>query len=328
MQKLITLLVCLFSLTILQAQDTKGEKVAAVSRPENKTVKDTLWKKGGEGKLDFSHTNFGNWTQGALNATTAIANITMFGHYKKAKVSWDNDARFTLGFVNTEGINDWRKADDVIRIQSKLGYGISKKLNWSVLGAFDSQFAPTLNFTGDTIPGSDYKAPAIARFLSPAFISIGTGLDYKPTDWISVYFSPATFRALLVLDQDIANLGLYGNRVENGIGDKFKPEMGAQLIGDLKKEVVKNVTFLSHLELFSNILNNRFGETKPQNIDILWINSLRFTVNKFIAATVENTLRYDDEVVVVKNRGEADQYNGKSLQTKSFFGIGLTYKFL
>lgn len=328
MQKLITLLVCLFSLTILQAQDTKGEKVAAVSRPENKTVKDSLWKKGGEGKLDFSHTNFGNWTQGALNATTAIANITMFGHYKKAKVSWDNDARFTLGFVNTEGINDWRKADDVIRIQSKLGYGISKKLNWSVLGAFDSQFAPTLNFTGDTIPGSDYKAPAIARFLSPAFISIGTGLDYKPTDWISVYFSPATFRALLVLDQDIANLGLYGNRVENGIGDKFKPEMGAQLIGDLKKEVVKNVTFLSHLELFSNILNNRFGETKPQNIDILWINSLRFTVNKFIAATVENTLRYDDEVVVVKNRGEADQYNGKSLQTKSFFGIGLTYKFL
>lgn len=328
MQKLTFLIICLLFVTVLKAQDTKGEKVAAVSRPAIAAPKDTLWKKGGEGRLDFSHTNFGNWTQGAINATTAIANISLFGHYKKDKIQWDNDARLTLGFVNTEGIKDWRKADDVIKLQTKLGYAINKKLNWSLLGTFDSQFAPTQNFTGDTIPGTDYKAPVVARFLSPAFLTIGTGLDYKPTDWISIYFSPATFRALLVMDQDIANLGLYGNRVENGIGDQFKPEMGAQFIGDLKKEVVKNVTYISRLELFSNILSNRFGETKPQNIDVLWVNSLRFTVNKFIAATVENTLRYDDEVIVVKNRGESDQYNGKSIQTKSFFGIGLTYKFL
>lgn len=311
-----------------QAQTPKGEKVEAISRPTAAETPPPAWKKGGEGKLDFSHTNFGNWTQGALNATTAIANVTLFGHYKKDKISWDNDGRFTLGFVNTEGINDWRKADDVIKLQSKFGYALSKKLNWSVLGTFDSQIAPTFNFTGDTIPGADFKAPKVAQLLAPAFATIGTGIDYKPNSWISVYFSPATFRALIIANQDIANLGLYGNRVENGIGDTFKPELGAQLIGDLKKEVVKNVTYTSHLELFSNVLNNRFGETKPQNIDVLWVNSLRFTVNKFIAATVENTLRYDDEVVVVKNRGKNEQYNGKGLQTKSFFGIGFTYKFL
>lgn len=322
---ILTLALCLFTIGT-QAQN-KGQKVPALPKAAE-TPAEPLWKKGGEGKLDFSHTNFGNWTEGALNATTAILNLTLFGHYKKDKISWDNDGRFTLGFLNTENIKSWRKADDVIKLQSKFGYALNKKLNWATLGTFDSQFAPTFNFTGDTIPGTDFNAPTVAKFLSPAFFTIGTGLDYKPNDWISIYFSPATFRALIVNDQAIANLGLYGNKVENGIGDKFKPEMGAQFIGDLKKEVLKNVTFGSHLELFSNLLNNRFGETKPQNIDILWTNSLRFTVNKYIAATVENTLRYDDEVVVVKNRGEEGQYNGKGLQTKSFFGIGLTYKFL
>lgn len=327
MRKNVLAIAMLAIFVTLSAQAQKGEKVPAVSKPAADTAAEPVWKKGGEGKLDFSHTNFGTWTEGALNATTAIANLTLFGHYKKDKISWDNDGRFTLGFLNTENIKDWRKADDVIKLQSKFGYAINKKLNWATLGTFDSQFAPTLNFTGDTVPGQDYNAPAVARFLSPAFFTIGTGLDYKPTDWISVYFSPATFRALIVADQDIANLGLYGNKVENGVGDRFKPELGAQFIGDLKKEVVKNVTFASHLELFSNLLQNRFGKTKPQNIDILWVNALRFTINKYIAATLENTLRYDDEVVVVKNRGKGDQYNGKGLQTKSFFGIGLTYKF-
>lgn len=285
-----------------------------------------LWKRGGEGIVSFSHTNYARWEAGVLNNTTIVGNINLFADMEYNNWLWENDGRFILGFVMTEGITEWRKGDDVIDIDSKLGYKLSEKTYWSTLATFDSQFAPGRVFS---MVDANQDSLLVSRFASPAIISLGTGVDYKAKSWLSLYFSPLTFRGVIVADDVIANIegaaggGLYGNK----LGQNFKPELGARFTAKAEKELIKNISWTSMLDLYSNFLENSRGENKPQNIDILWVNNFGFKVNRFISATLETTLKYDDEIAVVKNRGENGERLGRGTQFKSFFGIGLTYKF-
>ena len=318
------------------------------------------WKKGGEGILNFSQTNLRNWAEGGVNSTAATANLAVFADYKKDKVTWENDLRLVLGMIGTNNPTDpddktvFRKADDVIDFDSKVGYKLSDKVFWSTLLEFDSQIAKGFNY-------DDAAQPIISRFAAPAYLRFGTGIDYKPYEFLSVYFSPLTYKAIIVADEEIANLGLYG--LPNG--DQFKSEAGAYLKVGFKKDLIKNVSYTSNLELFSNYLATNFaekrdnitvtetaingtetvetkngvyvlsteGKSKPQNVDVFWINTFGFKVNKYITATFEATLKYDREVDVNSNNtgvdaaGNTVQVIDQGIQLKNFIGIGFTYKF-
>lgn len=75
----------------------------------------------------------------------------------------------------------------------------------------------------------------ISDFLAPAYLSLALGLDYKPSDWLSVFLSPATGRATFVNNQMLANDGQFGVtaavRDANGAiiepGKKMRLEFGA-----------------------------------------------------------------------------------------------------
>ena len=313
------------------------------------------WKKGGEGLVNFSFTGFNdNWSgaQGGVNTFTIVNNLNLFGDFKKDKKLWENSLRLLLGFINTADISDWRKGDDVIDFDSKFGYKISKKAYWATLVTFDSQMAVGRNYS---VPDS-VDAPIISRFASPAVISLGTGVDYKPVEWISLYFSPVTFKGIIISDQNIANLGIHGNAGAfvdgNGNivpGDKFKPELGAAFKGTARYDIVKDIlNWNGNLELYSNFLENKFGKKKPQNIDILFRNAFNAKITKFIGVTAELTWVYDDETDVrVGNYNDANgdpindaqpiasdavpdgatTIDDKGTQFKGFFGAGLTVKF-
>ena len=369
MKKLILfLLIGCFAVINLNAQNTGTRKKVAkkvITETKKKGVTDTEsdgWTKGGEGLLNFSYTNFSKWVDGVANNTAIIGNLNLFADMKSGKWLWENDGRFVLGYVNTENISGWLKGDDVIDLDSKLGYKLSEKAFWSTLLTFDSQFAAGYNLasriiadttTADPIDVVEIKSSSdpISRFMSPGIITFGTGIDYKPLDWVSIYFSPVTFKGIIVNDDFISATGIHGNQpgvvdstysISDGegkiiynvleAGQKFKPELGARLMLGAKKNLTDNISWMSGLELFSNFLDNKYGEKKPQNIDVNWVNTFGFKINKYLTATLENTLRYDDEMDVIKNRKEiredgAKPYIGKDLQVKNFLGIGLTYKF-
>ncbi|MCK7540535.1 MAG: hypothetical protein MZV63_61405 [Marinilabiliales bacterium] len=59
-----------------------------------------------------------------------------------------------------------------------------------------------------------------------------------------------------------------------------------------KDEILKNVNFVTKLDLFSNYLNN------PQNIDVSWEMLIVLKVNEFISATVNTHLLYDDDILI------------------------------
>ena len=82
------------------------------------------------------------------------------------------------------------------------------------------------------------------------------------------------------------------------------------------KEISKNISFKSRLDLFSNYKRN------PQNIDLFMSNILNVKLSKILSATWGVDLIYDDDV-----RLFGTNKNRPGLQVKSLVGIGLLVKF-
>ena len=119
---------------------------------------------------------------------------------------------------------------------------------------------------------------------------------------------------------NLSSIGAFGVEA----GKNFRAELGAYAnIAFKKDELMKNVNFLTKLDLFSNYLKN------PQNIDISWETLIVLKVNEFISATINTILLYDDDILVKVDEGpEGSAIMGKRAQFKEVIGVGLTYKFL
>lgn len=305
------------------------------------------WTKGGEGLINLSNTSFKQWAEGGTNATAVTGSLGVFANLKQGKILWENGLKLGLGFLSQSQLvkdqfkkDNFRKSEDFIHLTSKLGYELKpEKLYWATILEANTQLLNTKNYSLDTVKG--VIPEFLSRSLSPLTLKIGTGLDYRPTPKLSIYYSPLTYIGLFVKDQTIANLGIFGNKgsetdtsdliilnpnSSNGfnfspktLGEKSRHELGSYLKVSYKepKFILDNLSLESTLELFANYLDN------PQNIDVAWANSLGLKVNKYIGAKLEYTLKYDDNIDV--NRG--DKGFGPGLQSKTFIGVGFNYKF-
>ncbi len=125
-----------------------------------------------------------------------------------------------------------------------------------------------------------YKYPnvddKISDLFAPAYMLIALGLDYKPNDHFSAFIAPITGRLTIVNDKTLSDAGAFGVKP----GNKSLSEFGGYLRAiytrnDFKSEFLKNVTFTTKIDLFSN-----YAE-KPQNIVVNWETLIAFKVNKF-----------------------------------------------
>ncbi|MCD4737427.1 MAG: DUF3078 domain-containing protein [Bacteroidales bacterium] len=290
--------------------------IAITSNAQNDA--DTAWKKGGDFSLMFAETGYENWAAGGENSISLNSFFNLFAYYAKGKSKWENDIALAYGQIKT-GKREFRKSEDKIDLSSKYGIKATDKLYYSSLFNFKSQFATGYEYPGDTM---DVK---ISDFLAPAYISIGIGIEYVPVDYLSIYFSPATARWIIVNDQDLANAGAFGvegaefddqgNMTKEGEKSKF--EFGGLTRIVFKKDIVKNVSFQSKLEMFSNYLEN------PQNIDVNWDNILNMKINDFLSANLTAQLLYDHDTKILDKDGKL----GPRTQFKHTIGVGLSYKF-
>lgn len=276
----------------------------AFAQDDVKTEKDTAWTISGNINLNFSQVSFSNWAAGGKNSMTGILITNVAANYKKNNVAWDNSIDFRYGFLK-EGENDLQKSDDNIDLNSKLG--IKAKKNWYYTGFlnFKSQFAPGYNY-----PNTD---DIISNFMSPGYLNIGLGMDYK-TEKFSALLAPISGKFTFVTDDILAADGAFG--VEDG--KNSRSEMGATVKLDFKTEIVKNVTFQTKLDLFSNYFHN------PENIDIDWNVLINMKVNDFLSANLITRLIYDDDVKILDPETET---SSPKVQFMEMFGVGLTFKF-
>ena len=175
-------------------------------------------------------------------------------------------------------------------------------------------------------PGYKYDDPnpkeKISNLFAPAYLLLALGLDYKPTDHFSAFIAPLTGKLTIVTDKDLYEAGAFGVKP----GEKILSEFGGYLRAiytnnDFKNDFLKNVTFTSKIDLFSNYLKN------PQNIVVNWETLIAFKVNKYISASINTQLIYDDKIKIpVIRNGELTSV-GSLVQFKEILGVGFSYKF-
>jgi len=280
---------------------------------------DTSWKRGVFINVNFSQVSLSNWAAGGENSISLAAITNLFLNYRTEKRSWENSLDLAYGLTKSgdEGV---RKFDDKIEFISKYGQKATGKLFYAALLSFKSQFQPGYNYYPDD------STVLLSRFFSPAIVLVSVGLDWKPTDYFSLYFSPATGKFTFVNDQDLADLGAYG--VEPGENSRI--EFGAYLSAKFKKELLQNVSLESKLDLFENYTDEDASNKK--NIDVNWTVLVNMKINKFLAASLSTELIYDHNTPVPLYSKDADGNRfqsgaGPRTQFKEVLAVGLSVKF-
>ncbi len=272
------------------------------------TVK--YFRYGGFSSLAFNQVTLSNWSAGGENALSTMAILNLFGNYSKDKIGWDNTLDMGYGFLKN-GSNKMRINEDKMELNSKLGYKAFDHIFYTLLINFRSQFSNGYNYPNDSV--------FVSRFMAPAYLTIGLGLDYKPTTFFSFYISPATGRFTFVTSQELANKGAFGVEpaiIQNGIiirnGKKVFSEFGANISTQIQLDIFKNINLVSKLTLFNNYTDKDIANRR--NIDVNWETMILIKAGKFLTTSIMTNLIYDQNVVA-------------RTQFKESLGVGLSYKF-
>lgn len=268
------------------------------------------WKFGGFFSLTMNQVSLHNWQAGGENSVSANLITRLTADYKKDKFSWKN--RFEAGYGLIQQASDpTQKTDDRLEFSTQAGHEMNDKWEFNGFATFRTQFT-----NGYKNPGDD---TAISKFMAPAYILAGLGFEYKPSKWFIANISPVTGKMTIVNDQRLSDEGRFG--VDKG--KTTRTELGGYLKIVMKKEIMKNITFETKADFFSNYLE------KPGNIDVTWDVLLVMKVNKWISANLTTNLIYDDDIdIVVKEKTATSPAEvGPRVQFKEVFGAGLTLKF-
>ncbi len=305
MRKSLLTVLLLLGVQALIAQNIAVAKLRSETSRSIKKDNDTSyynWKQGGMYNFNLAQSSLSNWAAGGDNFNMAINTyFNYYAYYQKPRQSWDNNVDLNLGFVQSTSLGG-RKNDDRVDILSKYGYRIDTTGMWYLSGLFNfrSQFFDGYSFSGSN---SNFTS----SLLSPAYIILSAGLDFKPNNTFSVFFSPLTSRTTLVLNNKLSNLGSYGVPV----GKKINRETGLFVTVNYSNTIAPNITYKGRADFFSNYYE------KPENINLYMTNMFTFKINKYFSATYSLDLMYDDKIKIF---GPLKKSPG--LQLKSIIGIG------
>ncbi len=318
----------LFMCTLLMAFNSAYTQVTEAEGTLKTQNADTTkgWKTGGVVAINLAQTSLTNWAAGGENSIAVNGMLSVFANYKKGNNAWDNSLDIGYGIIK-QGDQDIRKSDDRIDFLSKYGRKATKNLYYAVLFNMKTQMDIGYNYVNDS------TKIKISNHLAPAYLVAAIGFDYKPNAWFSAFLAPVTSKTTIVTDQDLANAGAFGvdpaKYNDSGVlleeGANSKTEFGGYLRiiysrNDFKSEFLKNVSFTTKIDLFSNYLEN------PQNVDVNWETLIALKVNKYISVNVNTQLIYDDNIKIAKEEDGVMKSKPRT-QFKEILGVGFSYKF-
>ena len=355
MKKLLLLVFLLSGLQMAYAQnDGRVKEIrSAIAK------KDTIgWIKGAGLGFDFGQLLQINPAVGAGENRIGLGGVgSFFANYKNGKLAWDNNIDLLFGIqklgsgYSTLKVSErvpFQKSIDEFRFNSKLGYKTSpkSKFYYSVYASFLSQITPTYTDTSlvNPVKGSYLRDISgkeqgpIAKFLSPARISVAPGIDYKPNTKLSIFLSPASAKMIVVGSKDIAaiparnakgqpfgGVGIHGTEWNSPTDFKqFLLQLGATFNAQyVDKFFNDRLNFKSGLTLFSNYLKN------PQNVDVDWSTETSVMIWKSIAITLNTRLFYDDDIPVqITDNNAIGGINGLGKKVSFTEQIYIKYNYL
>lgn len=324
--KLLCALLIALTPQIINAQDGVIREIQ--QQAEKKIDEDTShhsgWRQGGLISIGIGQGASSNWAAGAERSSFSLsASANLFANFREGRFMWRNTLDLGYALVNTSSLGN-RKTDDKIDFFSKLGTELNDHFSIGGVANLRTQFTRGYDY--------NYLGKGLQRvnssFMAPAYAILAPGVDWHPTPFFSIFFSPIGARFVItsrntrsyyfgdgVIPDSLLNPGqspyevplsvLYGVDPER----RVRTEVGGFASINLFKEVFKNVTYKSRLDLYSNYLSstrfNMIGPNQvevvktspsPEKVDVFWSNLLVMKVNQFLNVSYSFDLIYDDDV--------------------------------
>lgn len=267
---------------------------------------DGKFKVSGVTGLNLSQTAMSNWSAGGENSVAGTAYLNGSALRKSGNWLWENHLVLEYGLTNNKTTGT-RKVGDKFDFSTKLGYSTNGLWYYTGMADFKTQFAKGYNYSNEG------KGQYISKLLAPAYSNVSVGMEYRKP-WYSLYLSPLAGKLTFVQDDYLSSIGAFG--VDKG--DKFRAELGAYFKARAEKEVVQNVKIISTLALFT-AYDKSFG-----NVDVDWDILVSMKINKFMSATLNTTLKFDDDIKSISSDGTQ---KGPKVQFKEVLGVGFSYNF-
>lgn len=275
------------------------------AQTNDKGYQEGAWVLKGVTGLNMSQTAMANWSAGGENSIAGNAYLNASLTHKKGNWLWVTNMVLDYGLSKTKS-QGMRKSSDKIGLSTQLGYSTDNVWFYTLMGDLNTQFAK----------GYDYpdKEHQISNFFAPAYSNIALGMEWRPKSNYSLLLSPVSIKMTFVTDDYLSDLGAFG--VDPG--DHFKIEGGAFVKARAELPVMENVNLITTADFFTPYSKD-FG-----NIDVNWDVLISMKINKVLSATINTTLKYDNDVKTFDDNGVK---KGAKVQFKEVLGIGLAYNF-
>ncbi|MBA4322474.1 MAG: hypothetical protein C0408_06610 [Odoribacter sp.] len=290
-------------------------------------VKPHYWKLGSDFSFILNQASLANWVKGGESSISIASDITGYANYnnKQLKLLSNNFIRLKFGLLKS-GDNPIRKNLDLLETNSKLNHKAFGKFDFSAVMLFKSQIAK--GFSYSKVNNRDTSI-LVSKFMNPATLTIGLGLDYKPDKKTSMNFAPLSYKATFVTDTgrmagqiDQTKYGIPANR-------RSLHEPGASLMITNEYKPFKTVTITNRLQLFTNYIHN------PLNIDVDWELIVIAKINWFTDVRFNTHLIFDDDTKTLlfdKDNNPVPGPDGKQkktarIQFKELLGFSFVFRF-
>ena len=275
------------------------------AQTDDKGYQEGAWVLKGVTGLNMSQTAMANWSAGGENSIAGNAYLNASLTHKKGNWLWVTNMVLDYGLSKTKS-QGMRKSSDKIGLSTQLGYSTDNVWFYTLMGDLNTQFAK----------GYDYpdKEHQISNFFAPAYSNIALGMEWRPKSNYSLLLSPVSTKMTFVTDDYLSDLGAFG--VDPGA--PFKIEGGAFVKARAELPVMENVNLITTADFFTPYSKD-FG-----NIDVNWDVLISMKINKVLSATINTTLKYDNDVKTFDDNGVK---KGAKVQFKEVLGIGLAYNF-
>lgn len=240
------------------------------------------WDIGAFGTVGLNFTQFSDWFSKEKPNTNAV-NITFsgnaFANLDQKKYFWRNSTNLTLGWIkfddkdSDEDSEDFEVSADAFNLVSLFGYKLSSK--WAVSAL------------------SEYRTSILdGRLNNPGYLDFGVGATWTPIKDLVVVIHPLNYNWVFA-DEDIM----------------FNSSLGAKVVADYKRKIIKGLNWKSNLSAFISYENNDYSNWT-------WINSFS-TAYKGIGLGLEVGLRGNKQEALAIDSERTDN----PLQTYYIFGI-------
>jgi hypothetical protein len=280
-------------------------------------IKPQYWKLHSESALILSQASLTNWVRGGESSISTAMDITGYADYtnKQLKLSSNNFVRLKFGLLKS-GDNPMRKNQDLLETNSKLNHKAFGKFDFSAIMLFKTQIAKGFIYYKDNITQEE-KRTMVSKFLNPAVLTIGLGLDYKPNKTTSFNFSPLSYKGTFVTDTahiDQTKYGIPHNK-------KSMHEPGVSLMITNEYKPFKTISIINRLQLFTNYIHN------PQNIDVDWEMIATTKINWFTDVRFNTHLVFDDDTKTPVFDKDGKQKKTARIQFKEMLGFTFVFRF-